>query len=54
MARKALADGIVTDEEAAHLEALRVQFGMTEEQVEAIARQVREENAKKGAGLAPA
>ncbi len=51
--REALADGIVTDEEAAHLESLRIQFGMTEEQVEAIARQVREENAKKQSGLPP-
>jgi voltage-gated potassium channel len=44
--REALADGVVTDEEAAQLEALRLQFGMSEEQVENIARQVREENAK--------
>ncbi len=45
--REALADGVVTDEEAAHLESLRRQFGMSEQQVEIIARQVREENAKK-------
>lgn len=44
--REALADGIVTDEEAAQLEAMRLQFGMSEEQVENIARQVREEKAK--------
>jgi voltage-gated potassium channel len=44
--REALADGVVTDEEAAQLEALRLQFGMSEEQVEAIARQVREEKTK--------
>ncbi len=47
--REALADGVVTDEEAAHLESLRLQFGMSEDQVEIIARQVREENAKKEA-----
>ncbi len=51
--REALADGVVTDEEAAQLEALRLQFGMSEEQVEAIARQVREEKAKE-AGAAGA
>lgn len=44
--REALADGIVTDEEAAQLEAMRIQFGMSEQQVENIARQVREEKAK--------
>ncbi len=47
--RDALADGVVTDEEAAHLESLRRQFGMSEQQVEIIARQVREENAKQTA-----
>ncbi len=52
--REALADGIVTDEEAAHLEAMRLQFGMSEEQVEVIARQVREENAKKNPAIGAA
>ncbi len=47
--REALADGVVTDEEAANLESLRRQFGMSEQQVEIIARQVREENAKQTA-----
>jgi voltage-gated potassium channel len=41
--REVLADGIVTEEEREHLEVLRRQFGMSQEQVEAIARQVREE-----------
>lgn len=50
--REALADGIVTDEEAAQLEAMRLQFGMSEEQVENIARQVREEKAREAAAAA--
>ncbi len=41
--REALADGIVTEEEQMKLELLKKQFGMSDEQVEAIARQVREE-----------
>jgi voltage-gated potassium channel len=41
--REALADGIITGEEAEHLEKLKVQFGMSDEQVEAIAQQVRAE-----------
>ncbi len=41
--REALADGIVTDEERTKLDMLKRQFGMSDEQVEAIARQVREE-----------
>ena len=41
--REVLADGIVTEEEREHLELLRRQFGMSQEQVDAIARQVREE-----------
>lgn len=41
--REALADGIVTEEENARLQVLKRQFGMSDEQVEAIARQVREE-----------
>jgi voltage-gated potassium channel len=44
--REALADGVVTEEEAVHLEMLRKQYGMTEEQVAAIARQVREEQTR--------
>ena len=44
--REALADGVVTEEEALHLEQLKQQFGMTDEQVEAIANQVREEQAQ--------
>ena len=41
--REALADGIVTEEEQMKLETMKRQFGMSDEQVEAIARQVREE-----------
>ncbi len=41
--REALADGVVTEEEQMQLETLKKQFGMSDEQVEAIARQVREE-----------
>jgi len=42
--REVLADGVVTEEEQNHLHQLQHQFGMSDEQVEAIARQVREEN----------
>ena len=42
--REALADGIITEEESAHLEKLKAKFGMTDEQVEAIAQQVRAEH----------
>jgi hypothetical protein len=45
--REVLADGIVTEEEQHHLHQLQQQFGMSDEQVEAIARQVREENESK-------
>ena len=41
--REALADGIVSDEERAHLKQLQAKFGMTDEQVEAIAEQVNAE-----------
>ena len=41
--REALADGIVTEEEQMQLELMKRQFGMSDEQVAAIARQVREE-----------
>ncbi len=41
--REALADGVVTEEERERLDMLKRQFGMSDEQVEAIARQVREE-----------
>ena len=41
--REVLADGVVTEEEQKHLHQLQHQFGMSDEQVEAIARQVREE-----------
>ena len=45
--REALADGIVTEEEQAKLEQLKRQFGMSDEQVEAIRLQVEEERAEK-------
>ena len=41
--REALADGIVTDEERIKLEELKKRLGISDEQVEAIAAQVREE-----------
>jgi voltage-gated potassium channel len=41
--REALADGIITGDEAEQLERLKAQFGMSDEQVEAIAQQVRAE-----------
>ena len=41
--REALADGVVTEEERMKLEELKVKLGMSDEQVEAISRQVREE-----------
>lgn len=47
--REALADGIITGDEAEHLEKLKAQFGMSDEQVNAIAQQVRAE--KKLAGM---
>jgi voltage-gated potassium channel len=42
--REVLADGLVTPEEEAHLRALQAKYGMSNEQVEAIAVQVRIEN----------
>lgn len=41
--REALADGIITGAEASHLENLKLKFGMSDEQVETIAAQVRAE-----------
>ncbi len=41
--REALADGIVTEEERVKLEELKAKLGISDEQVEAIAAQVREE-----------
>jgi len=41
--REALADGVVTEEERAQLKQLQAKFGMTDEQVEAIAEQVNAE-----------
>jgi voltage-gated potassium channel len=42
--REVLADGVVTPEEEAHLRGLQAKYGMSNEQVEAIAVQVRIEN----------
>lgn len=44
--REVLADGVVTPEEEAHLRAIQAKFGMSDEQVEAIAAQVRTEKEK--------
>lgn len=44
--REALADGIITADEQEKLEQLRIQFGMSVEQVEAIKKQVEEERAE--------
>ena len=41
--REVLADGVVTEEERIKLEEMKAQFGISDEKVEAIARQVREE-----------
>jgi voltage-gated potassium channel len=41
--REVLADGVVTDEERAKLKQMQAKFGMTDEQVEAIAEQVNAE-----------
>jgi voltage-gated potassium channel len=41
--RAVLADGIVSDEEAEHLKSMQAKYGMSDEQVEAIAAQVRAE-----------
>ena len=41
-----LADGVVTEEERLQLKQMQAKFGMTDEQVEAIAEQVRQEKAE--------
>lgn len=41
--REVLADGVVTEEERVKLKQMQAKFGMTDEQVEAIAEQVRRE-----------
>ncbi len=46
--REALADGVITGEEAEQLERLKQKFGMSDEQVEAIAAQVRKEKEEAG------
>ena len=44
--REVLADGVVTAEEEAHLRAVQAKYGMSDEQVESIAAQVRAEKEK--------
>jgi hypothetical protein len=41
--REVLADGVVSEEERLQLKQMQAKFGMTDEQVEAIAEQVRRE-----------
>ena len=41
--REVLADGVVTEEEAQKLKNMQAKYGMSDEQVEAIAAQVRAE-----------
>ena len=43
--RTVLADGVVTEEERNHLKVLQAKYGMSDEQVEAIAAQVRQQKA---------
>jgi len=43
--REVLADGVVTDEEKQHLHHLQTKYGMSDEQVQAIAEQVAREKA---------
>ena len=40
--REVLADGVVTEQKEAHLKNMQVKYGMSDEQVEAIAAQVRQ------------
>jgi exopolysaccharide biosynthesis protein len=44
--REVLKDGIVTEEEKAHLKKMQADFGMSDEQVAAIADQIEEEKAQ--------
>jgi len=45
--REVLADGVVTDQEKQALKVLQTKYGMSDEQVEAIARQVNAEKAER-------
>ena len=47
LVREVLADGVVDAEEQEELDQLKKKFGMTDEQVEMIAEQVRVENQEK-------
>jgi voltage-gated potassium channel len=42
--REVLADGVVTEEEKTKLKTLQAKYGMSDEQVDAIANQVNAEN----------
>ena len=44
--REVLADGVVTEEEKIKLKTLQAKYGMSDEQVDAIARQVNAEKSK--------
>lgn len=46
--REVLADGVVTEEERQKLQQMQAKFGMTDEQVEAIAEQVKAERLARG------
>ena len=47
--REVLADGVVSDEEKRHLQHLQAKYGMSDEQVAAIAAQVEQEKASRNA-----
>lgn len=47
--REVLADGVVSDEEKRHLQHLQAKYGMSDEQVAAIAEQVEQEKAARNA-----
>ncbi len=47
LVREVLADGVVDEEEQKELDMLKQKFGMSDEQVEMIAEQVRVENQEK-------
>jgi len=49
--REVLADGVVTEEERQKLKQMQAKFGMTDEQVEAIAEQVKAERLARGEPL---
>ena len=52
LVREVLADGVVDEDEQKELDMLKQKFGMSDEQVEMIAEQVRVENKKRRKGTA--